>query len=449
MILFLILATTALFFFFNYYLSNCDFYNPGVIFCAIHIAGEFACVLFGSDYNYHFHIETWLVVFIGLFAFTIINIAFLYSDNMKHQGLKKKKVELHYIKVEKIFMVSVILFQVIVFFLYFRYVIAVSRAYYGGGKSISEYIGLYRMFNIYHADQLGSLRIGRSFLVRFGKLLTAIICYPLMAIEANNFLFRKKVDALICVSIVINMMFSLVTGTRSEAFRIITAIIYYAMILSAVEKGNRLRLNYKRIGKFILFVVVLGFVFLQMKDFIGRTSTAKAKWYYSIVPYFGGPFMNLDNALQSQLPRSPVWGKYSFSEIINEFFLDIFHIKAYSVAEILTFNNFNGHNTGNVCTTYYPFMVDFGYLGVFLLICICAIYFCWTYFKDRDFYTAKAPFSSRFFFAGYMFNSLIMLIFSNRFYENFLSLYTILQVVGFGIFWKLINRWFISYEYKI
>ncbi len=446
MILILMIISVLIFLWINYYISSRDIFNPCVIFCAIHAISLITCAIFGYDYGVSLHVDTWIAVMLGLFSFTFVNFFFLLLSNKRHRMLPQIATKLKYIKVDSRLLIVIIAVQLIIFANSLSYVIGVARTYYGGGKSIFEYIGLYRSFNIYHADELATLNISRSTMARFGKVIASILCYPLMAIEVNNVIAGKKLDKLICASIAIDLVFSFLTGTRSEAFRIVTAIVYFAVILRRKHNGQIGRGNIKSIYKVFVLILILGYGFLAIRSFIGRSQASVAKWYYSIIPYLGGPFMNLDNALQSTLPSSNIWGQYTFTDIINEFFIGILDISSYSMADINTFNAFNGINTGNVYTTYYPFVIDFGFIGIIPLISILAIFYCWTYSKDMDLYTDKLPFGSRFFFAGYMFNSLIMVIFSNRFYENVLSMYTIVLVIGMTFFWKTLSRRFVTIE---
>lgn len=446
MVLFLIFIIVCLFLLINYYVSSRDMFNPCVLFCAIHAAGLLACILFGTDYEYKFHINTLLVIMLGLISFSIINSLFLVKFKNHREHVQTFEVPNIYISVNKTIIIGIILLQLVVFIQTLYYVIGVARAYYGGDKSVSQYIGLYRSFNLYHLDSLSSLNVSRDFFSRFGRIMTAVLVYPLMAIEVNNIIVRKKVDKPICVSIVIYIAFSMLTGTRSEAFRSITAIIYYCVIIYATRVGGAIRINGKIILRIISLVVLLAYGFLAVRDLIGRAHTVKAKWYYSLVPYIGGPFMNLDNALQSSLPPTKVWGQYTFCDIINEFFLNLLNIKPYSMADINTFNYYNGLNAGNVYTTYYAFIVDFGYLGIVPLISIIAAFYCYTYYKNINLHIANTPLGTRLFFSGYMFNSLIMLIFSNRFFENILSIYTVLLVIGMSAFWKILNKYFIRWQ---
>ncbi|HFI0078032.1 TPA: O-antigen polymerase, partial [Streptococcus suis] len=91
----------------------------------------------------------------------------------------------------------------------------------------------------------------------------------------------------------------------------------------------------------------------------------------------------------------------------------------------LPFIRYNGiYELGNVYTTFYQFLYDFGYIGVFVLTAIISIYYTTSYRYVKK----QAPALSlkmNLFIYAYLFNDLIMLIFSNRFYETVLNINTI------------------------
>lgn len=80
----------------------------------------------------------------------------------------------------------------------------------------------------------------------------------------------------------------------------------------------------------------------------------------------------------------------------------------------------NGIEIGNVYTTFYPFIYDFGYIGILPLLSIPAVYYCFTYNKVLRM-SERNVFNYKLFIFSYLFNDLVMLPFSNRFYETVLD----------------------------
>ena len=75
----------------------------------------------------------------------------------------------------------------------------------------------------------------------------------------------------------------------------------------------------------------------------------------------------------------------------------------------------------NLVSSLYPV---FGYLGMFVLITIISIYYTTAYRSLRQ-RPQVTKLTMTLFIYAYLFNDLIMLIFSNRFYETILNVNTI------------------------
>ena len=83
----------------------------------------------------------------------------------------------------------------------------------------------------------------------------------------------------------------------------------------------------------------------------------------------------------------------------------------------------NGLPTGNVFTTFYMFFYDFTYFGIIPLVSVIALYFVPTYSRilGTEYCEKKYLFDYRLFIYAYLFNDVIMLIFSNRFFESVIT----------------------------
>lgn len=131
----------------------------------------------------------------------------------------------------------------------------------------------------------------------------------------------------------------------------------------------------------------------------------------------------IDNMLDTYLG-----GKYGISQYLYQ--LD------------LPFLKHNGLNTGNVYTTFYQFYYDFGYDGIVPLMAIIALYFSCAY---RKIYNNK-PFTIIIY--AYLFNDLIMLIFSDRFYETVASIGFVKHLLVTFILYKVLIDKGVALEYR-
>lgn len=110
-------------------------------------------------------------------------------------------------------------------------------------------------------------------------------------------------------------------------------------------------------------------------------------------------------------------------------------------------NASNGLSTGNVLTTYYPVVYDFGILGVLPISIVFSLYYIFTY--DRLLLQkSNKIIDFRLFLYSYLINDLVMLIFSNRFFETILSIDFIRFYILAAVIIYLINRSYKGIENK-
>ena len=136
--------------------------------------------------------------------------------------------------------------------------------------------------------------------------------------------------------------------------------------------------------------------------------------------YVGAEIVNLDTFLHSNdisflSGFSVLFGQYTFQPVYT-YIGKIFNIPFlyYPTIEIIE-KSANGIGIGNVHTTYYPFIYDFGYIGILLIACI-AFYYIYSY--QNLITRKKTGFDYKLFIFAYLFNDLVMLFFSNRFFET-------------------------------
>ena len=154
--------------------------------------------------------------------------------------------------------------------------------------------------------------------------------------------------------------------------------------------------------------------------------------------YIGGPLYNFDASITRGINKSSLWGRETFQGVYS-FLASLLHIDQFSYRINLPSSYINGINMGNVYTMYYMFFEDFGYAGLLLVFPI-SIYYIISYNKLIDFSADRSPLSINMFVYSYMFNALVMLLFSNRFYENMFSYNFLKLLISFGVIWFLITR---------
>ncbi len=439
LIVFLIFS--LVFVFINYLIADRDMFNPAFLFSAVNFFSALMCVVLQKQYNAELHVNTFFVLLSGLFLFFLINTwqRFL---NSRRKG-PVVKIELEYMQLQNGWVVLFILLELVVSYSLAKYVQNVASAYFGGGSNFVMQIAQYNTLAKFKSTDLAELGINMPAIVSHGSNLCKGVVFILIAIEVNNYLIKKKFDKLICVAIVIRAVSSLFTGSRGDLFEYATAVLIDFVILSRRKKGYYKKGNLKFMVRILLISTgaITGIFLLSLA--VGRAISYDGAWYNTFFGYLGAPILNLDSFLQTDFRLSSPLGRESFVFIYN-YIGNSFGISEYQYSPNLPFIYHNGLGTGNVYTMYYPLIEDFGFFFFIPFVLIIAIYYSLTYSRISNLRSRKNPIGMRFFVYSYLFNSLIMLMFADRFYTSITRLYSIRMFVWMFIFWKVYKAGWLS-----
>lgn len=264
------------------------------------------------------------------------------------------------------------------------------------------------------------------------------ICIALYLI--NNLAVKKKIEIIQIIYLGIYAFDQMLSGGRTALFRMITAILIITVICFGLNKRrNFTKLLFKIVG--IIFGIILLLIGINMLlNRTGENSTLNLI-LESIYVYIGAPIQNLDTYLQGTRHTPELWGSQVFRNIYT-YLGGKYGISQYLYQLDLPFLKHNGLNTGNVYTTFYQFYYDFGYDGIVPLMAIIALYFSCAY---RKIYNNK-PFTIIIY--AYLFNDLIMLIFSDRFYETVASIGFVKHLLVTFILYKVLIDKGVALEYR-
>ncbi|TWT14436.1 O-antigen polymerase [Streptococcus sp. sy010] len=420
MVLSIIIILSLLFLIFNYYISDNDFLAPSIVFILMFLVQSVMCLIATSYLNITFNMEVLIILLISYLIFTIFNVynaVILKKTTNVVAGIKTATSrKLYFLPLSS--SVSWIINGLSVLLIYsnYKFLQRLSNAY-GGTRSLSEMISLYDRLTKFRPEVYRSLGVHRPFYYTALSLLVLAGSYLTIYILVNNFIVNKKINwlqMLTAVLLIIEMYFS---GSRSPIFRVITFVAFLYYIFS-IRNGLQHRERQKIFSKFLRWGIVLTIVFLSTLSLYGRSNSYSLFHYFFI--YVGAPLWNLDTFIQTHsLPQmTQAFGEQTFIAFHNSFLrsgflLDLPFVKANAA-----------YGLGNVYTTFYQFLHDFGWLGLVPLVTIIVWYYSGSYRKILM--TKNEPvIDFRLFVYAYLINDLIMLFFSNRFYETILQKNTI------------------------
>lgn len=417
MFLYLLVFSLLLILIFNLLIVNLDYMHPSILFVVPFLVFGVTSILGEEAYKIIFHEETLLVIVSSALIFTFITLL--------SQTVYKSKENLNFPLTEIIISKKVTLFFIVFFIVtqlaFIKYLEAISLAHFGYSGSLGEMISLYDVMTKFWTEIFSELNVPIPLLYRIGNTITQGFGYLIVYIFIHNYVATKRIDKLHLLIILLLCLNIILNGSRSPIFRIVTMMLITFYVL--YNKQNNVRKgNIKFLLKSLLIVIFSGTFFIALLSLMGRENDLDMFHYIFI--YVGAPLVNLDNYLAFRPDGSyaTIFGEQTFrglyayiAKIISDESL------IFPTIDQFTFSN-NGLEIGNVYTTFYSFIYDFEYVGFIPLILIIALYYVFTYqrLKTRAIKTNKVHFSL--FIYAYLFNDLIMLAFSNRFYTTVLDI---------------------------
>lgn len=416
--LYWLLGIAIVFLIINYVIADYDYLHPSFIFCLVFFMSTIFCIIEQERFEIVFHLQTVLVVGFAMFVFTLVSI--WAKEKKKGRSFEEAGEEIKPIYIKNYIVIIFIGIQIITLLYFVKYLQAISIAHHGQVVSLSEMISLYDTMTKFWTSYFNSLNIAVPFIYRLGNPISQAGAYLILYIAINNYVANKKINILHLISIGLLCVFYLLNGSRSPLLRILTmaVILFYVM---KSKKNQKVKGNIKYAFVLVLLVLIAAVGFVVMLSIMGRDESMDVERYLFI--YLGAPLVNLDNFLADfqGLTIEPFLGAQTFRSLYA-YVGKLFNISEFSYAGIsqFAFSN-NGIEIGNVYTTFYQFIYDFGYIGVLPLILIIAIYYVRSYvgFDNKLNKGGKMNFSL--FIYSYLFNDLIMLFFSNRFYTTLMD----------------------------
>ena len=406
----------------NYFWNKKDIVSPAFVFA---LSFTFSCawaVLYSKKWELNtFHLNTFLVILGGVIWFSLICIIVKMIFTPKHgvENESVKKTELVPIKINTFIKVSCLILFISVIAISLNAVINIVG---GSWSNIPAALSRYDAVNKFSNEKIGLPQI-----VWVSQLIVNALVYVFIYILINNYLSTKKFDFLLMLNILIGACVNLTTGGRNGFVNIILAIFAIFMLLYRKSSNNKVIVKKRTI---ILTIFISAIIFLIGFPFsvtlMGRKNVKNPAEYLSI--YCGAEIKNLDIYLEE---RSNGTAKHSgrnqsfiyFNKWLGENFGYDVNYKL-----DLPFRSVGGHGLGNVYTTFYQYIYDYGYWGVVFCVAIMAFILQLVYEFCLKLKSKSEP-SILIILYGYMFSSIVFSFFSNKFYEQNFSNILIYNIV--------------------
>ncbi len=410
----------------NYLANKKELIAPSFVFVASFIFSAVWAIAFYDEWNLStFSFKTLLVIFGGCIMFTlsssltkaIINIISKKNDN-------KYKIRL--------ISIDVTIKSLTILFILFSTIMTLRSVINAVGYSWSNLFDAIEKFD--HLSKFSNQNIGIGKIANILRIIANALTYWYLYILINNIIIRKKIDTLSLIIVIFGMLSSMAIGGRNNTINVVIAGVAILFMLLYKSKGFNLRLSKKAKIAIVLVPALVLVAFPKLTSLVGREVNTTSTYYLAI--YCGADIKNLDLFLEEyDRERYVDKNNMTFINLNNWLGPKLGYVEPYKYD--LPFRRINEYSLGNVYTTFYAYIYDYGFLGLIVLVALMAIILQYVYEKAKRTELSNAP-NIWILIYGYMFSSIVLAFFSNKFYEQNFNISFVYNIVLWLIFNKTI-----------
>lgn len=413
----------------SYYINKKDLIAPSFLFSLSFLSATFFALLNDKKWAVNLSTKTYLVIVGGVLEFILVSsiVNFFFSKSYsRHINLKES------ISLDKNFTWKMVIIEVI----QVVFIVFIAKEI----KTITGQANIITAINLFNSSTNGFIDLDFTLPTYIKLMQTFLTAFGVFGeyLFANAIVIKKQFNLVLFLETLIGLFAPLLNGSRGGTiFGLITLFVFLYMLK---QDNTRLKSNAKYvIGGMILVGIVL--ILLQWSATLVGREVDSIKPVDYISTYIGAEIKNLDIFInQSTFPIDRgIWGQQTFYTIIN-FLIKHLHFAIQPYNLDLPFRISNGYGLGNVATTFYPWLYDFGYVGVFWLTLIMAVISEAIYKITRN--NNKLAPIPRLFYGGTIVPCIIFSFFSNKFYESMDIIFIALSI----IIWSISNHFFSKSE---
>lgn len=428
-LLIILVCTCAIVYLFN----DRDPLSPAFLFTIGFALCAFSTVFFSERWAYEMSAEVFFVVVGGVLTFAVVSFVCLLANRQREarrqrqgKGCNERQWML---PVNKGLLVAFVVFEGIV--LYWSMVVIIDTY---PAENISRSIGLYNSAVKFTDEGADIFRTPLSQM----RSISSMLGYVFAFYVAQSFALSKKEGRGVqMLGLLLACLLQLASANRTVAVGYIFCFVIAYFILKRKLENDSPVIGVRMV--FVLICVAVLFIasFQTIAEVVqGRTTSSDSLGYLSA--YIGAQLPNLDTFIQSGDVHedSGIFGYMTFRNSIRWIGLQ-FAIPEFVYQYDLPFNTINGVSTGNVYTTFYAFLYDFGIAGCILLTGLMAAFSQLVYQKSK---ALDSGFYSGLWVILYTMvaYALILCFFSNKFYENIFTISMIYRIIYLVvIFWVI------------
>lgn len=410
--------------FWIYNFSKCDIMSPSILLCSGYCISLISCWMNRKEWNVDIHVNTVLIIMLGIATFVITEILFLGTINKKnYQNVRYNKRERKLINVPNSVIILCTIFNIIVAIVYLKDIVRITGGSLTQFSNYSDMMHDYRQAYSYGDAQISTIA---TQLMKFAKG----IGYTFLYIFFNNMFISNKEKYKIQIKYLIPtltfLLCTLLLAGRINMISLIVASIFLIYYNWNAKYEWKKKINVKILKNVLMVFVVFLVVFYSSKVLVGRKTEKNFIDY--ITTYLGGSIELLDEYVSEQKNYTEsVKTIETFPGIIQSFykigFSNINTRKSLEFRHII-----DGEYLGNIYTGLRRYYHDFGCMGIVLIQILYSLFFNILYYKIK--YYKKNNYKSIFMTIYYSYTLYCILIQSmeDHFFIN-LSLGYILELI--------------------
>lgn len=405
---------------FVYFINKKELVAPGVIFTSSFFIASLFALANAKKWSLNLDYRTFLVIVLGVLEFILISgvINLLQPINYKTSSLNDISEDDVLITNKKSPFIYVLIFiELFNIWMMVKYIRSAS-----GLSNLSMAMNYLREESFLEGSSVAKM----PWLTAFGSNFNMSVGLFFEYILAQSCFNKKIFSWPITIVTVLGVLTPFLNSSRGVSIFLIVSFLIDIYFASVKYNVNAKRSNWK----YIIVVIIIGIVVLSLLQWsaslLGRNVENFTPFDY-VSNYIGAQIKNLDIFIRTiDFPvKEDVFGKQTFYAILPTFSKILgLNIGTYKLD--LPFQVINGNSLGNVYTTFYPWLYDFGYMGVVILTGVMAIISQLIFNVARTKRNASLSLSQIIY--SYIGSFIALSFFSNKFYESMNTnfIYTVL-----------------------
>lgn len=350
-----------------------DFAEPSVLFVLGFALSVFNGLTNYKAWNFDLSLQTCLVVMVGAVVFMAVayGVKALFRAIVVGDVSSRKYREPQNITLPLWVYVAGLMFTCLSFIIVSRGIIALTLPY-GGDGSLSKAIGLYD-----HLNKFSTEGVSISGIASLLYLATNAMAYVWLFLAMRSFVVRTlKKDYLALANTLAVIPMTLISGGRNSLIQLgVAAFAYWILFRRQNNHWRGVRLRFHTVAFFMVIVLAGLALFKPLLSLMGRNPGESTIYEYLSI-YIGAPMKNLDAFLTGSMNpalavKSMKWGDMTLASTYASFP----QIFGHTIIDWLSwqpFQRYGNVDLGNVFTTYYAFIFDWGIAGALLAVAFIA-----------------------------------------------------------------------------